>query len=363
MAGRNKRKVRRLVLRYFAERYIVLLLVGFALTIAVTRLFLEITGYPQIGNSELHLAHVLWGGLIWFAGSLFPLLFANRRALDLSAILTGVGSGLFMDEVGKFITTSNDYFYPAAAPIVYALFLLTVLIFQILRKGAPRAARERLYHVIEMFEELIEGDLSEIEKETFLDELNHVKESDRNDNLQELADQLLEIVNEEGKRIVPHRQDPTEWISGIWHGWAEKWFNTSSKPLWLFWVWFLLGLITVIHPFASYYVFSNNLSLPWFLDELLMINLRSSSEVRFLEYLRLLGEGSLGLIILIASAFGFIGKTKLAAHLAFFANLVLLTLINLLVFYYDQFSAIFFTIIQLVVFLLTHQYRKFLFSR
>ncbi len=363
MAGRNKRKVRRLVLRYYAERYIVLLLVSFALAIAITRLFLEITGYPQIGNSELHLAHVLWGGLIWFAGSLLPLLFVNRRALDLSAILTGVGSGLFMDEVGKFITTSNDYFYPAAAPIVYAFFLLTILIFQILRKGAHRTARERLYHVLEMFEELIEGDLSEVEKEIFLDELNHVKESDRIDNLQELADHLLDIVNEEGKRMVPHRPDPVEWMDGVWHQWAAKWFDSPAKPTWLFDVWLLLGLVTIIHPLTSYYVFSNGVALPWFLDELLMINLRSGSEVRFLEYLRLVGEGSLGLVILVAAMLGFLGRQKLAAHLAFFANLTLLTFINLLVFYYDQFSAIFFTIIQLAVFMVTIQYRRFLFSR
>ena len=363
MAGKNKRNVRQLVLRYYADRYIVLLLVSFALTVALTRLFLTITGYPQIGNSELHLAHVLWGGLIWFAGSLLPLLFANRRALDLSAVLTGIGSGLFMDEVGKFITTSNDYFYPAAAPIIYSFFLLTVLIFQIIRKGAPLTARDRIYRVIEMFEELIEGDLSDKEREIFLEEINHVKESDSNDNLQELADQLLVIVNEEEKRVVPHRPDLLERIDGAWHNWAAQWFSSSTKPTWLFRIWFLLGLVTIIHPLASYYVFMNNIQLPWFLHELLKINLRSSSEVRFLETLRLVGEGSLGLILIFASVLGFLGKHKLAANLAFFANLALLALVNLLVFYYDQFSAIFFTIIQLAVFLLTDQYRRFLFTR
>jgi hypothetical protein len=362
MAGRNKRKVRQLVLSYYAERYMVLLLVSFALTIALTRLFLEITGYPQIGNSEFHLAHVLWGGLIWFAGSLLPLLFANKRALDLSAILTGIGSGLFMDEVGKFITTSNDYFYPAAAPIIYAFFLLIVLIFQIVRKSAPLTARERLYRVIEMFEELIEGDLSEIDHEIFLDELNHVKESDRNDNLQELADHLLDIVNEEGKRMVPHRPDLLERIDDFWHQRAAKWFDPSKKPTWLFWIWFLLGLFNIIHPLASYYVFTTSLTLPWFLDELLKINLRSNFEGRILEYLRLAGEASLGLIFLFASVLGFLGKQKLAAQLAFFANLTLLILVNLLVFYYDQFSAIFFTIIQLAVFLFTNHFRRILFT-
>ena len=36
------------------------------LTVAVTRVYLELTGYPQIGNAELHIAHALWGGLLLF---------------------------------------------------------------------------------------------------------------------------------------------------------------------------------------------------------------------------------------------------------------------------------------------------------
>ena len=47
-----------------ADVYLMLSLVGFAVTVIITRVFLELTGYPQIGNSALHIAHALWGGLL-----------------------------------------------------------------------------------------------------------------------------------------------------------------------------------------------------------------------------------------------------------------------------------------------------------
>jgi hypothetical protein len=55
-----------------------------------------------------------------------------------AALLSGVGLGLFIDEVGKFITSNNNYFFPLAAPIIYLAFLLTVAV---ARTSAHRKAR------------------------------------------------------------------------------------------------------------------------------------------------------------------------------------------------------------------------------
>ncbi|MFN2236595.1 MAG: hypothetical protein ACK2U1_20385, partial [Anaerolineales bacterium] len=62
--GKHINPVHKPVKREGAEKYLLYTLLSFAVSVVLTRLFLEITGYPKLGNSELHIAHVLWGGLL-----------------------------------------------------------------------------------------------------------------------------------------------------------------------------------------------------------------------------------------------------------------------------------------------------------
>jgi hypothetical protein len=147
------------VQRRGAEKYLQLTALSFAASVSLTRLILELTGYPQLGNQALHIAHVLYGGVILYAASLLPLIYANRWVYTWSAILSGLGVGLFIDEVGKFITQTNDYFFPAAAPIIYAFFLLTVLIYQRINKQPDLDVRSSLYSVVEILQEVLDHSL------------------------------------------------------------------------------------------------------------------------------------------------------------------------------------------------------------
>ena len=157
-----------------SSQLMVIVLVSCALTVALTRLFLVLTGYPQIGNSTFHLAHALWGGLALFLAAIMALVVHNRGAVVIIALLTGVGFGLFVDEVGKFITQKNDYFFPLAAPIVYACLLLILLLTELARRHQLRSPRAHLLAAISLSQTIADGTATKTEI-TAMD--NHIRQA------------------------------------------------------------------------------------------------------------------------------------------------------------------------------------------
>ncbi|WP_422747830.1 hypothetical protein ACN27E_07340 [Mycobacterium sp. WMMD1722] len=113
-------------------------------TILITRLYLELTGYPQIGGGTLHIAHALWGGALMMFALLIGWLTLGAGTRTLAVLLGGIGFGLFLDEVGKFVTKDNDYFYGPSAEIMYILVVAILVGARIVRDIRPLTARECL---------------------------------------------------------------------------------------------------------------------------------------------------------------------------------------------------------------------------
>lgn len=113
-------------------------------TILLTRAYLELTGYPQIGGGELHIAHALWGGALMMLALLIGWMSLGFGPRVLAVLLGGIGFGLFLDEVGKFVTKTNDYFYGPSAEIMYILVVAILLGARVIRDIRPLTARECL---------------------------------------------------------------------------------------------------------------------------------------------------------------------------------------------------------------------------
>jgi len=167
-----------------------IILVSSALTVALTRLFLVLTGYPQIGNSTFHLAHALWGGLALFLAGTTVLALQNRGAALVGALLTGIGFGLFVDEVGKFITQRNDYFFPLAAPIIYASLLLILLLSELARRHQLRSPRAHLLAAISLSQTIADGTISPTEIKAME---NHIRQA-RTGSLDDASAALLDGI-------------------------------------------------------------------------------------------------------------------------------------------------------------------------
>lgn len=100
----------------------IMLVCGIA-TVVLTRGFLAATGYPQVGGSKFHIAHVLYGGLLLTFSLIAVIGLLSPAVRPWASVFGGVGLGLFIDEVGKFVTKDVNYFYKPAIAIIYVCFL------------------------------------------------------------------------------------------------------------------------------------------------------------------------------------------------------------------------------------------------
>lgn len=128
---RTPKKTYSTIQRGQAERYILTSLIAFATTVIITRAFLQLTGFPQIGNSVLYIAH------------------------------------------------ANDYFYPPALPLIYGFILLNVLVYQIFRRRPVEDPHAAMYHALEGLQNVVEGDLDAADVSRIETRLSIARQSDR----------------------------------------------------------------------------------------------------------------------------------------------------------------------------------------
>ncbi|MCZ2108825.1 MAG: hypothetical protein LC118_04555 [Dehalococcoidia bacterium] len=155
-------------------------------SLMAVRLYLFLAGYPQIGGGGLHVAHMIWGGLLMLAALITGISFVTLTARWTMAILGGAGFGLFIDEIGKFLTSDNNYFFRPAPALIYATFVALFLLSRTITRRGGFSPREQLVNAIELLKQAASGDLDEPERTRALRYLASSPES-------ELRKQLVDI--------------------------------------------------------------------------------------------------------------------------------------------------------------------------
>jgi len=137
------------------------LLMAGVTTILVIRTQLWLTNYPQLGGHGLHIAHLLWGGMFMLIAIGLLLTFLGRPVRSAAAIVGGVGFGFFIDELGKFITEDNNYFYKPAAALIYLIFIGLFLLARALRRHDELTPRDELANAVDLLGDAARHDLDE----------------------------------------------------------------------------------------------------------------------------------------------------------------------------------------------------------
>jgi hypothetical protein len=116
------------------------------------RAFLTATGFPKVGGGGLHIAHMLWGGALMLVALLLLLAFLDRPIHHLAAIVAGLGFGTFIDEIGKFVTADNDYFFRPAVALIYVVFVIVFLVTRFLAGRRQLTPGEALANALDRLE-------------------------------------------------------------------------------------------------------------------------------------------------------------------------------------------------------------------
>jgi hypothetical protein len=183
---------------FYGEDLLENFLVSAVASVLLIRLILSLTGYPQIGGAGLHIAHMLWGGLLMLAAIFIALGFLSRPAHEWAAVLGGIGFGAFIDEMGKFLTNDNNYFFQPTIAIIYVTFILIYMAIRGIFNFRPKTHYENLANAFELMKQGSINGLNSEDEQTVLNALEHC------DGANPLVIHLREMLPH--IRIVPTRQ-------------------------------------------------------------------------------------------------------------------------------------------------------------
>ena len=155
-----------------------LFIITAALTIFLTRLYLHITGYPAIDNGVIHIAHAVWGGILMMVGYAFLLKFFGFRMHQFASLIGGIGFGLFIDELGKFITHNNDYFFARAISLIYLIFVGMIIWSWNTHRRKLSEKEYLLYALSIMQDAVMEGGVDEAKRDQALKYLRRCNQSE-----------------------------------------------------------------------------------------------------------------------------------------------------------------------------------------
>jgi hypothetical protein len=151
-----------------ADEFFESFLISAVAAIVGIRVFLYVAGYPTVGGDALHVAHMLWGGLLMLVALLMLLGYLGRQVRSAAAVIGGLGWGTFIDELGKFLTHDNDYFFQPTFALIYVTFIVLYVVWERLHR-TRLSRQEALANALELMLEAVRKDMDAAERRRALE--------------------------------------------------------------------------------------------------------------------------------------------------------------------------------------------------
>ena len=250
--------------------------------------------------------------------------------------------GFFFDEVGKFITQTNDYFFPPALSLIYGFILLTVVVYLYFRRPQKEDPREAMYHTLEGLQDALDGDLDMSEAARIESQLAIAKGSER--------EEIVSLANAISGYLQKEKQHLSAAKPGFWKRATMRmdafglrlgspFLRTIISVILFLWVIFVIGFIAVL---------------------VIQIPNLDSQVVQWRKALIVIQVAIGGLMIFSLLAW-LTGNEERGLKFAVIGFLLSLVTLQTLYFYLSQFSAITATLLQLTFLLIMLAYRRWYF--
>jgi hypothetical protein len=225
-----------------AERYLDIFFIAAIATIILVRAALAATGWPQLGGGTIHFAHLLWGGLGMLLGIVILVSVQGRVWRELGALAAGIGWGLFIDELGKFITADNDYFFQPSMALIYLTFVILYFVFRALTRVVHVSPQTALVNAFDEAKEAVLRDMDESERARALALLDA---SDPDDPVVAALRHMVESAPASGEKAVSVRI--RERLAGTYRRVTrQRWFKTVVIGFFV-----VAALVAFVYPFLG----------------------------------------------------------------------------------------------------------------
>ncbi len=233
-----------------------------------------------------------------------------------------------------------------------------MLVYFQLSRPSARQARAELYAALEMMEDVLDHDLDARERDEIESRLRYVVTQKDQPELAHLAEELLGYVKDEQIYIAPPPPDFLKRLEAKLLAFEGRHFNRTRFRAVL-----ALGLsaVGVISLFNTIHLMAYNLG-PGLLGLPFTFVIEAVSDPSFAYILWFFTlqvvQAVFGLVLIAGAVMLVIGRERQGIRVSYIALLVYLTMVNLLLFYYNQFSTIVSAVFQFVLLLAVLYYRQ-----